>query len=91
MLKRIIEWSVNNKLLVLVFTALAVAAGVIAVRRTPLEALPDLSDVQVIVQTDYEGQAPQIVEMMLRLLPALLDVLLSHDVFADHPPCLGHA
>ena len=62
MLKRIIEWSVNNKLLVLVFTALAVAAGVIAVRRTPLEALPDLSDVQVIVQTDYEGQAPQIVE-----------------------------
>jgi Cu(I)/Ag(I) efflux system membrane protein CusA/SilA len=62
MLQRIIEWSVNHKLLVLVFTALAVAAGVIAVRRTPLEALPDLSDVQVIVQTDYEGQAPQIVE-----------------------------
>ena len=62
MLKRIIDWSVANKLLVLVFTAFAVAAGVIAVRRTPLEALPDLSDVQVIVQTDYDGQAPQIVE-----------------------------
>ncbi|HEX6066034.1 MAG TPA: efflux RND transporter permease subunit, partial [Longimicrobiales bacterium] len=62
MLKRIIEWSVDNKLLVLVFTALAIAAGIVAVRRTPLEALPDLSDVQVIVQTDYEGQAPQIVE-----------------------------
>ncbi|HEY0670952.1 MAG TPA: CusA/CzcA family heavy metal efflux RND transporter, partial [Longimicrobiales bacterium] len=62
MLKKIIDWSIANKLLVLVFTAFAVAAGIVAVRRTPLEALPDLSDVQVIVQTDYEGQAPQIVE-----------------------------
>ncbi|MBI4544091.1 MAG: efflux RND transporter permease subunit [Gemmatimonadetes bacterium] len=62
MLKRVIEWSVANKFLVLAFTAFVVAAGIIAMRRTPLEALPDLSDVQVIVQTDYEGQAPQIVE-----------------------------
>ena len=62
MLKRIIDWSVTNKFVVLVLTAIAVVAGVIAVRRTPLEALPDLSDVQVIVQTDFEGQAPQIVE-----------------------------
>ena len=62
MLKRIIDWSIANKLLVLVLTAFAVGAGVIAIMRTPLEALPDLSDVQVIVQTDYEGQAPQIIE-----------------------------
>ena len=62
MLKRIIDWSVANKFIVLVFAAFATAAGVIALRRTPLEALPDLSDVQVIVQTEYEGQAPQIVE-----------------------------
>ena len=62
MLKRIIEWSVENRLIVLVFTAFLVAGGIVAVRQTPLEALPDLSDVQVIVQTDYEGQAPQIVE-----------------------------
>jgi copper/silver efflux system protein len=62
MLKRIIDWSVANKLLVLVLTAFAVVAGIVAVMRTPLEALPDLSDVQVIVQTDYEGQAPQIIE-----------------------------
>jgi copper/silver efflux system protein len=62
MLKKIIDWSIANKLLVLVFTAFAVTAGIVAVKRTPLEALPDLSDVQVIVQTDYEGQAPQIVE-----------------------------
>ena len=62
MLKKLIEWSVANKLIVLVFTAFAVAAGVIAMRRTPLEALPDLSDVQVIVQTEYEGQNPLIIE-----------------------------
>ena len=62
MLKRIIEWSVDNRLIVLVFTAFLVAAGIVAMRQTPLEALPDLSDVQVIVQTDYDGQAPQIVE-----------------------------
>jgi len=62
MLERIIEWSVANKVIVIVLALFAAAAGVIAVRRTPLEALPDLSDVQVIVQTDYDGQAPQIVE-----------------------------
>ena len=62
MLKRIIDASVANKLIVMIFAAFIVAAGVIALKRTPLEALPDLSDVQVIVQTDYDGQAPQIVE-----------------------------
>jgi len=62
MLKRIIEWSVNNRLLVLLFTAAAIAGGLWAVRRTPLEALPDLSDVQVIVQANYNEQAPRIVE-----------------------------
>jgi Cu(I)/Ag(I) efflux system membrane protein CusA/SilA len=62
MLKRIIDWSLDNKLIVVILAALGVAAGIVAIRRTPLEALPDLSDVQVIVQTDYEGQAPQIVE-----------------------------
>ncbi|MEP7067560.1 MAG: CusA/CzcA family heavy metal efflux RND transporter, partial [Gemmatimonadota bacterium] len=62
MLKRIIEWAVANKLIVMLFTLAAVAGGVYAVRRTPLEALPDLSDVQVIVQADYSDQAPRIVE-----------------------------
>jgi Cu(I)/Ag(I) efflux system membrane protein CusA/SilA len=62
MLKKLIEWSVANKLIVLVFTAFAVAAGVIAMRNTPLEALPDLSDVQVIIQTEYDGQNPMIIE-----------------------------
>src|SRR6187551_2722265 len=62
MLTRIIELSVRNRLLVLLLTAAAVIGGVLAIRRTPLEALPDLSDVQVIVQADYNEQAPRIVE-----------------------------
>jgi Cu(I)/Ag(I) efflux system membrane protein CusA/SilA len=62
MLKRIIEWSVANRLIVGLFTITLAVAGIIAIRRTPLEALPDLSDVQVIVQADYSEQAPRIVE-----------------------------
>jgi len=62
MLKRIIAWSAGNKVIVTLFTVAAMLAGVIAVRRTPLEALPDLSDVQVIVQAEYNEQAPRIVE-----------------------------
>ena len=62
MLNRLIAWSVTNRLLVWFFTAAAVALGVLALRRTPLEALPDLSDVQVIVQADFNEQAPRIVE-----------------------------
>jgi Cu(I)/Ag(I) efflux system membrane protein CusA/SilA len=62
MLHRVIEWSVANRWIVLVFAAFVVAAGIVAMRGTRLEALPDLSDVQVIVQTDFPGQAPMIVE-----------------------------
>jgi Cu(I)/Ag(I) efflux system membrane protein CusA/SilA len=62
MLTRIIDWAVNNKLIVLLFTIAAIAGGLWAIRETPLEALPDLSDVQVIVQADYNEQAPRIVE-----------------------------
>ncbi len=62
MLKRIISWSTANVLIVTIFTVGLAIAGVQALRRTPLEALPDLSDVQVIVQADYNEQAPRIVE-----------------------------
>jgi Cu(I)/Ag(I) efflux system membrane protein CusA/SilA len=62
MLKRVIEWSVANRLLVMLFTVAAIAGGIWAIRATPLEALPDLSDVQVIVQTDFNEQAPRIIE-----------------------------
>ena len=62
MLKRIVEWAVANKLIVLLFTFAILAGGVFAVQRTTLEALPDLSDVQVIIQANYNEQAPRIVE-----------------------------
>ena len=62
MLGRIIEWSVRNVFLVLLSTFFIVAAGVYAVVNTPLDAIPDLSDVQVILYTEYPGQAPQVVE-----------------------------
>ncbi|MGD9968628.1 MAG: efflux RND transporter permease subunit [Hyphomonadaceae bacterium] len=62
MIASIIRWSVANRFLV-VLAALALAvAGAIAVRTTPVDALPDLSDVQVVIRTTYSGQAPQIVE-----------------------------
>ena len=62
MLGRIISWSVRNSFLVLLATAFIVAAGTYAVKNTPLDALPDLSDAQVIIYTEYPGQAPQVVE-----------------------------
>ena len=62
MLGRIIEWSVRHVFLVLLGTFFLIAAGIYAVINTPLDALPDLSDVQVILYTEYPGQAPQVVE-----------------------------
>jgi Cu(I)/Ag(I) efflux system membrane protein CusA/SilA len=62
MLNRIIEWSVRNVFLVLLGTAFIIGAGIYAVAKTPLDAIPDLSDVQVIIYTEYPGQAPQVVE-----------------------------
>ncbi|MFO7589171.1 MAG: CusA/CzcA family heavy metal efflux RND transporter [Gemmatimonadota bacterium] len=62
MIERVIGWSLRNRFLVLLATAGLVLAGVWAISTTPLDALPDLSDVQVIIQTDFREQAPQIVE-----------------------------
>jgi Cu(I)/Ag(I) efflux system membrane protein CusA/SilA len=62
MLAKLIDWSGRNRVLVLLATALVVIAGVFALLRTPIDALPDLSDVQVIVYTEFPGQAPQVVE-----------------------------
>ncbi len=62
MLTRTIEWSLRNRLLVLAMSAFLGLAGYQALRAIPLDALPDLSDVQVIIFTDYPGQAPQVVE-----------------------------
>ncbi|TFG48922.1 MAG: efflux RND transporter permease subunit, partial [Gemmatimonadales bacterium] len=62
MLRKIIEGSVRNKLLVILFVVAAIGAGVSALRKLPLDALPDVSDVQVILFTEWPGQPPQIVE-----------------------------
>src|SRR5437868_15168124 len=62
MLKYVIEWSVRHKLIVLLVTIGVTLAGIWALFRTPVDAIPDLSDVQVIVMTEWPGQAPQTVE-----------------------------
>ncbi len=62
MIHKLIEASVNNRFLVLIATVIIIVAGWQAMRSTPLDAIPDLSDVQVIIFTDYAGQAPQVVE-----------------------------
>ncbi|ACL62982.1 efflux RND transporter permease subunit [Methylobacterium nodulans] len=62
MIARLIGWSARNLVLVLIGTVFAVAAGLHALRTLPLDAIPDLSDVQTIVYTEYPGQAPQVVE-----------------------------
>ncbi|MFA0412290.1 efflux RND transporter permease subunit [Vibrio renipiscarius] len=62
MISAIIRWSINNRFLVLVATFALVFGGLYSVKNTPVDAIPDLSDVQVIIKTSYPGQAPQVVE-----------------------------
>ena len=62
MIRALIHWSVGNRFFVLLATAILVGTGLFAVRNTPVDAIPDLSDVQVIIKTSYPGQAPQVVE-----------------------------
>ncbi len=62
MIKAIIRWSITNRFFVLIAAAMLVAVGLYSVKNTPIDAIPDLSDVQVIIKTSYPGQAPQVVE-----------------------------
>jgi Cu(I)/Ag(I) efflux system membrane protein CusA/SilA len=62
MIEKIIEFSIKNKFLVILGTVFIIAGGIYALFKTPLDAIPDLSDVQVIIFTEYPGQAPQVVE-----------------------------
>ena len=62
MIEAIIRWSVANRLLVLLATVILVGVGLFSLKNTPVDAIPDLSDVQVIIKTSYPGQAPQVVE-----------------------------
>ncbi|MCA2447892.1 MULTISPECIES: efflux RND transporter permease subunit, partial [Vibrio] len=58
MIGAIIRWSLNNRFMVLIATLMLVLAGLYSVKNTPVDAIPDLSDVQVIIKTSYPGQAP---------------------------------
>ncbi|NCF73646.1 MAG: CusA/CzcA family heavy metal efflux RND transporter [Gammaproteobacteria bacterium] len=62
MIAGLIRWSIGNRVLVLILTLLVTAWGLYSVAKTPVDALPDLSDVQVIIKTSFPGQAPQVVE-----------------------------
>ena len=62
MIERIIRWSITNRFLVLLGSAILAATGIQVLFKTPVDALPDLSDVQVIIKTPFPGQAPQVVE-----------------------------
>jgi len=62
MIVNLIRWSIQNRLLVIIFTLLLSAWGIYSVKQTPLDAIPDLSDLQVIIKTSFPGQAPEVVE-----------------------------
>ena len=104
MIEAIIRWSLNNRFLVLLITGILILAGVQAIRTTPIDALPDLSDVQVIIKTNYPGQAPQVVEDQVTypLTTAMLAVpgattVRGYSFFGDsfvcvllrHPACVS--
>ncbi len=76
MITAIIDWSVRNRLLVLLLSLVLVGGGFYALSRTPVDAIPDLSDVQVIVKTSYPGQAPEVVQEQVTypLTSALMSV-----------------
>src|SRR5210317_22748 len=76
MIEKIIEWSINNKFMVVLITVFIILGGTLAMTETPLDAIPDLSDVQVIIYTEYLGQAPQVVEDQITypLTTAMLSV-----------------
>ena len=76
MIEKIIDWSLNNRFMVLLLTVVLMIGGIFAVKNTPLDAIPDLSDVQVIIKTTYPGQAPRVVEDQITypLTTAMLSV-----------------
>lgn len=82
LIAKLIEWSINNKFLVILFTAALVGLGIWALSTTKVDAIPDLSDVQVIIITEYPGQGPQIVEDQVTypLTSKMLSVPYAKDV-----------
>jgi len=82
MIAQIIQWSIHNRFMVLVMAFIITGWGIYAVKNTPLDALPDLSDVQVIIKTPYPGQAPRVVEDQVTypLTTAMLSVPKAENV-----------
>ncbi|MGB5987689.1 MAG: efflux RND transporter permease subunit, partial [Desulfobacterales bacterium] len=82
MITKVIEYSIHNKFLVILATLFLILAGIYAILRTPLDAIPDLSDVQVIIFTEFPGQAPQVVEDQVTypLTTAMLSVPFAQSV-----------
>jgi len=82
LIAKLIEWSINNKFLVIIFTLALIASGMWAIMNTKLDAIPDLSDVQVIIITEYPGQSPRIVEDQVTypLTSKMLSVPYAKDV-----------
>ena len=82
MIERIIYWSIGNRMVVLLAAIILAFSGFWGMRETPVDAIPDLSDVQVIIKTSYPGQAPQVVEDQVTypLTTAMLAVPGSTDV-----------
>ncbi|MBI9091856.1 MAG: efflux RND transporter permease subunit [Desulfobacterium sp.] len=76
MINKIIRWSINNRFMVILATLFVIAGGIVAMVNMPVDAIPDLSDVQVIIYTEYAGQAPQVVEEQVTypLTTAMLSV-----------------
>jgi len=82
LIAKTIEWSLNNKILVIILTVALILAGIWAIKNTAIDAIPDLSDVQVIIYTEYPGQGPQIVEDQVTypLTTKMLSVPFANDV-----------
>ena len=83
MIDKVITWCLQNRMMVILSTVFIIIAGVLAMERTPVDAIPDLSDVQVIVYTEYPGQGPQVVEDQVTYPP--------HHRHAERPLCQGGA
>lgn len=82
MIATIIRWSLNNRGLVLLISAAMTVSGLVSLRTMPVDAIPDLSDVQVIIKTPYQGQSPQVIEQQVTypLTTAMLSVPGAHTV-----------
>ncbi len=94
MIAAIIDWSIKNRLIVILLAIMLTGWGIYAVKNTPLDAIPDLSDVQVIIKTSYPGQAPRVVEDQITypLTSAMLSVPKATNVrgysFFGIPMCM---